>query len=145
MNWDNWLLGLCKYISMASKDPSTKVGAVIIDADRRVVSVGYNGLPRGVEDSDERLNNRDIKYKIIIHAERNAILFAQKSLKDCTLYVFPMMPCASCASMVIQSGIKRVVAPVSNNPRWQQDIDISMQLFKEANVEVCLLDYDTAV
>ena len=130
---------------MASKDPSTKVGAVIIDADRRVVSVGYNGLPRGVEDSDERLNNRDIKYKIIIHAERNAILFAQKSLKDCTLYVFPMMPCASCASMVIQSGIKRVVAPVSNNPRWQQDIDISMQLFKEANVEVCLLDYDTAV
>lgn len=143
MNWDNWLLGLSKYISTASKDPSTKVGAVIVDADRRVVSVGYNGLPRGVEDSDERLNNRDIKYKMIIHAERNAILFAQKSLKDCTLYVYPMMPCASCASMVIQSGIKRVVAPASDNPRWQQDIEISMQLFKEANVEVCLVKYDT--
>ena len=145
MNWDNWLLGLSKYISTASKDPSTKVGAVIVDADRRVVSVGYNGLPRGVEDSDERLNNRDIKYKMIIHAERNAILFAQKSLKDCTLYVYPMMPCASCASMVIQSGIKRVVAPISDNPRWQQDIELSMQLFNEANVEVCFVKYDTAV
>lgn len=145
MNWDNWLLGLSEYISTASKDPSTKVGAVIVDADRRVVSVGYNGLPRGVEDSNERLNNRDIKYKMIIHAERNAILFAQKSLKDCTLYVYPMMPCASCASMVIQSGIKRVVAPISDNPRWQQDIELSMQLFNEANVEVCFVKYDAAV
>lgn len=140
MNWDNWLLGLAQYISTASKDPSTKVGAVIVDADRRVVSVGYNGLPRGVEDTDERLNNRDIKYKIIIHAERNAILFAQKSLKDCTLYVYPMMPCASCASMVIQSGIKRVVAPVCDNPRWVSDIEMSLNLFAESGVEVCLLN-----
>lgn len=145
MNWDNWLLGLAQYISTASKDPSTKVGAVIVDADRRVVSVGYNGLPRGVADTDERLNNRDIKYKIIIHAERNAILFSQKSLKDCTLYVYPMMPCASCASMVIQSGIKRVVAPICDNPRWLLDIEMSINLFAESGVEVCLLNYDTSL
>ncbi|NCA14162.1 MAG: hypothetical protein EBS89_08535, partial [Proteobacteria bacterium] len=77
-DWDRWFLGLAHYVSTASKDPSTKVGAVIVDAERRVVSVGYNGLPRGVEDSEERLHNREVKYKMIIHAERNAILFAQR-------------------------------------------------------------------
>ena len=144
-DWNRWFLGLAQYVSTASKDPSTKVGAVIVDADRRVVSVGYNGLPRGVEDSEERLHNREVKYKMIMHAERNAILFAQRSLKDCALYVYPMMPCASCASMVIQSGIRRVVAPLSHNPRWQQDIELSTQLFREANVEVVICDHESPV
>jgi dCMP deaminase len=136
MNWDFWLLGLAKYISTASKDPSTKVGAVIVDEDRRVVSLGYNGLPRGVEDSQDRLTNRDLKYKLIVHAERNALLFARGSIKGCSIYTYPMLPCAVCASMVIQSGIKKVVAPVSDNPRWQEDIALSMQLFGEAGVQV---------
>ena len=140
MDWHKWLLGLAKYISSASKDPSTKVGAVIVDEDRRVVSLGYNGLPRGVEDSEDRLHNRDLKYKLIVHAERNALLFARGSVKGCTLYTYPMMPCAVCASMVIQSGIKRVVAPVSDNPRWQEDFALSRQLFAEAGVEVLLLE-----
>jgi dCMP deaminase len=136
MNWDFWLLGLAKYISTASKDPSTKVGAVVVDEDRRVVSLGYNGLPRGVEDSQDRLMNRDLKYKLIVHAERNALLFARGSIKGCSIYTYPMLPCAVCASMVIQSGIKKVVAPVSDNPRWQEDIALSTQLFGEAGVQV---------
>ena len=140
MDWNAWLLGLAKYISSASKDPSTKVGAVIVDEDRRIVSLGYNGLPRGVIDSEERLNNRDLKYKLIVHAERNALLFARGSVKDCILYTYPMMPCAVCASMVIQSGIKKVVAPKSENPRWQADFELSQQLFAEAKVEVLLLE-----
>lgn len=139
MNWDFWLLGLAKYISTASKDPSTKVGAVIVDEDRRIVSLGYNGLPRGVDDSEERLTNRDLKYKLIVHAERNALLFARGSIKGCTIYTYPMMPCAVCASMVIQSGIKKVVAPVSDNPRWQEDFALSKQLFTEAGVQVNLI------
>jgi dCMP deaminase len=139
MDWNMWLLGLAKYISTASKDPSTKVGAVIVDEDRRIVSLGYNGLPRGVDDSHERLNDRDLKYKLIVHAERNALLFARGSVKGCTLYTYPMMPCATCASMVIQSGIKKVVAPQSDNPRWQGDFTLSLQLFSEAGVEVQLL------
>lgn len=140
MEWNKWLLGLAKYIASASKDPSTKVGAVIVDEDRRIVSLGYNGLPRGVIDSEERLNNRDLKYKLIVHAERNALLFARGSVKNCILYTYPMMPCAVCASMVIQSGIKKVVAPKSENPRWQADFELSQQLFAEAKVEVLLLE-----
>lgn len=137
--WNKWFLGLAEYVSTASKDPSTKVGAVIVDGDRRVVSLGYNGLPRGIEDKPERLENRELKYKIIVHAERNALLFARGSIKGCTIYTYPMMPCAVCASMIIQSGIKKVVAPRSDNPRWQQDIELSTQLFREANVDVELL------
>lgn len=134
------VLGLAEYISTASKDPSTKVGAVIVDDDRRVVSVGYNGFPRGVHDTEERLNNRDLKYSIIVHAERNALLFATGSIKGCTIYTYPMMPCSVCASMIIQSGIKKVVAPNSDNPRWKDHIELSLVLFKEAGVEVEFVD-----
>ena len=133
--WDRWYLGLAEYVSTASKDPSTKVGAVIVDPDRRVVSVGYNGLPRGVEDTEERLHNRDIKYKMVVHAERTALMFSNlASLKGCAIYVWPMMPCAACASMIIQKGITTVVATQNDNPRWQHDFELSKQLFTEASV-----------
>lgn len=137
--WDRWFLGMAEYISTASKDPSTKVGAVITDPQRRVVSTGYNGLPQGVEDTDERLNNRELKYKLIVHGERNALLFAERSVKGCTLYTWPFMPCAACASMIIQSGIKRVVAPYSENPRWAEEFKLASELFSEAGVKLVLL------
>jgi dCMP deaminase len=128
-------LGLAEYVSTASKDPSTKVGAVIVDPDRRVVSVGYNGFPRGVEDTEERLHNRDIKYKMVVHAECNALMFSNlASLKGCAIYVWPMMPCAACASMIIQKGITTVVATQNDNPTWQHDFELSKQLFTEASV-----------
>lgn len=137
--WDRWYLGMAEYVSTASKDPSTKVGAIIVDSERRIVSCGYNGLPKGVEDTDERLNNRDLKYKLIIHGERNALLFANRSVDGCTLYTWPFMPCAACASMVIQKGISRVVAPYSENPRWTDEFKLSKELFFEANVELVLI------
>jgi dCMP deaminase len=139
MDWNKWFLGLAEYVSTASKDPSTKVGAVIVDQERRVVSLGYNGFPRGIADTEDRLNDRDVKYKIIIHAERNALLFARGSIKGCTIYTYPMMPCAVCASMIIQSGITKVVSPKSDNPRWIQDMVLSQQLFAEAGVSVDLI------
>ena len=139
MEWNKWFLGLAQYISTASKDPSTKVGAVIVDEERRVVSLGYNGFPRGIEDTKERLENRDLKYKIVVHAERNALLFARGPIKGCTIFTYPMMPCAVCASMIIQSGIKKVVAPKSDNPRWIQDMELSTKLFEEAGVVLELL------
>jgi dCMP deaminase len=138
--WDNWFLDLAIYVSTASKDPSTKCGAVIVDPSRRLVSVGYNGLAKGVKDTDERLNNRELKYKIIVHAERNAIIFAQRNLSGNTLYTWPFMPCATCAAMVIQAGITRVVAPRSNNPRWIDDFKLSQEMFAEASVDVVLKD-----
>jgi len=138
--WDKWFVHMAQYVSTASKDPSTQTGAVITDPNRRVISVGYNGLAKGVEDLPERLNNREIKYKIIVHCERNALLFANRMVEGCTLYTWPFMSCSTCCSMVIQAGIKRCVAPWSDNPRWKDDFELSHQMFREAGVEVCLLD-----
>jgi dCMP deaminase len=140
--WDRRFLELARFISCWSKDPSTRVGAVIVDENRRIVSTGYNGLPQGVEDTDERLQNRELKYKLIVHGERNAVLFAGRSVHGCTLYTTPFMPCSVCAGMMIQAGIKRVVAPYSDNPRWIEDFKLTEQLFGEAGVELVLLHGD---
>lgn len=139
MKWDRRFLDLAKFISSWSKDKSTKVGAVIIDDKRRIVSTGYNGLPTSVKDTDERLDDRDLKLKIMVHAEHNAVLFAGRSVEDCTLYTWPFMPCSNCGSMIIQAGIKRVVAPYSDNPRWAESFKLCEQIFKEADIELVLL------
>jgi dCMP deaminase len=136
--WDRWFLGLAEYVSTASKDPSTQVGAVIKDEKNRIVSMGYNGMPRGISDTVERLHNRELKYKVIIHAERNALLFADTSLDGCTIYTHPFAPCTVCAGLIIQSGITRVVSLKNDNPRWIEDIKISTELFAEAGVEFAL-------
>ena len=77
-NWDKRFLKLAKHISEWSKDPSTKVGCVVVGPDRELRSTGFNGLPRGIEDNEERLNNREIKYPLICHAEENAIMHAAR-------------------------------------------------------------------
>lgn len=137
--WDRRFLALAEHIAQWSKDPSTKTGAVIVDRDNRIISIGYNGLPRGVDDLSERLENREIKYKIIVHCERNALLFARSSVQDCRLYTWPFMSCSTCAGMVINAGIVEVIAPVSENPRWIEDFKLAQQLFAEAGVKVRLL------
>ncbi len=134
--WDSRFLDLAKHISQWSKDPSTKVGAVVTDTNHRIVSVGYNGFPIGVEDTDERYNDRELKYKMIVHAERNAILFAREDLKGETMYTWPFGPCPQCAGMVIQSGISHVVFPATSNPRWFDDIELSKKMLREAGVIV---------
>lgn len=139
MKWDYRFLDLAEFISSWSKDPSTKVGAVIIDPNNRIVSVGYNGFPQGVID-DDRLNDRETKYKIIVHGEMNAILFANRDLKNCTLYTYPFMPCPRCASMIIQAGINRVVSYNNMPERWKSDFDISKSLFEASNVEIKLYE-----
>jgi dCMP deaminase len=137
--WHTRFIDLAGHIAPWSKDPSTKVGAVIVDKERRVVSVGYNGLPRGVADSDSILNNKELKLQVVKHAEENAILNSLLRPAGCTLYV-THHPCASCAGSIIQSGITRVVCPSTYNSvfaeRWQVSIGLSKQMFAEANVEV---------
>lgn len=140
LKWDKRFVEMARFVAQWSKDPSTQTGAVITDPKRRVVSVGYNGLARGVEDLPERLNNREIKYKIIVHCERNALLFANRSVEGCTLFTWPFMSCATCCAMVIQAGITRCVAPFSDNERWVAEFELSKQMFKEAGVEVELLE-----
>ncbi len=134
MKWDYRFLDLAEFISSWSKDPSTKVGAVIVDKNNRIVSVGYNGFPKHIEDND-RLKERDIKYNIIVHGEINAILFANKSVEGCTLYTYPFMPCPRCAGLIIQSGIKRVVSFINKIDRWEKDFELSRELFHESDVE----------
>lgn len=137
--WDRRYIKLAEYIANEwSDDPSTKTGAVITNG-RKPISLGVNGLPMGVDDTEERLNNRDIKYKVIIHCERNALIFAERSLINCTLYTWPFMSCATCASMMIQAGIKRIVAPYSENARWVDDFKLTTELFNEAGVEMVLV------
>ena len=136
--WDQRFLELAEHVAGWSKDPSTKVGAVITD-NNKIVSIGFNGLPQGVQDLDERLQNRDLKYKMIVHGEVNAMHFAERSIRGCTLYTWPFMPCPVCAGQVIQRGIVRVVAPRSDNPRWVESFEISQLMFKEAGVQLTLI------
>lgn len=134
--WDRRFLQLAELISSWSKDPSTKVGAVITNGNK-IISLGYNGFPSKIDD-DSRLLNREEKYKIIIHAERNAILFANQSLDNCTIYTYPFMPCSSCASLIIQSGISRVVSYSTIPERWKQSFELSKNLLKEAKIPLWL-------
>lgn len=137
--WDRRFLGLAEFIAQWSKDPSTKTGAVIVDPQRRIVSVGYNGFPRGVQDRPDRLNDRDVKYKMVVHCERNAVIFAKSPVAGCILYTWPFMSCAPCAAMMIQAGIVEVVAPLSDNPRWAEDFVLAQEMFQEAGVQIRLL------
>ena len=136
--WDIRFLKLAEHIAAWSKDPSTKVGAVITDPNRRVVSLGYNGLPQGILDIPERMANRDLKYQLTVHAERNAILFAQRPLFGCTLYTWPFMSCSVCAAMIIQCGIVRHVAPECTEPRWLESMQLAAFIMNEAKVELKL-------
>jgi dCMP deaminase len=132
--WDRRYLELAKHVAQWSKDPSTKTGAVIVSPDGFVAGLGYNGFPKGVEDTPYRLNERDLKYKLIVHCERNAIISAQRNLGGSTLYTWPFMSCAPCAGMVIQAGITRCVSFKNDNPRWQADFELTRTMFFEAGV-----------
>ena len=141
--WDRRFLEIAKHVSTWSKDPSTQVGAVIVRDGKFVVGLGYNGFPRGVQDLEERLNDREQKYAMVVHAEANAILMAGDRCKGATLYVYPsfVLPpiCNECAKLVIQSGIREVVGyePDPNEERakrWAKSIGVSQQMCKEASV-----------
>ena len=146
--WDAHFLGLCLKHAEMSKDPSTQVGAVIVGRDREEISTGFNGFPRGILDSQERLADRDMKLRLIIHAECNAILNAARigvSVKGCTLYlaatdssgmVWGGPPCTRCTVDVIQAGIVQIVSyPVKAVPsRWHADLAFARQLIDEAGI-----------
>lgn len=142
--WHKRFLEMAKLISTWSKDPSTQVGAVIVDKNRRIISTGYNGFAVGVHDDKERLENRELKYPLTLHAEENALSFARQDLKDCVLYVYGLPPCAHCASLIIQSGIKRVYTYEldEENPRWKDSIALTKQIFREADVTLTFIKKD---
>lgn len=138
MKWDNYFLMIANVAASKSKDPSTKVGAVVVSPDKKRVSTGYNGFPQRIEDTRERLDNREVKYSLTIHAEMNAILSAQTSLQGWSLYT-TLMPCDRCFVHVIQAGIKRVVflrATDDQELRWGEAFNRVRQLAIEAKIEL---------
>lgn len=142
INDDKWLyrfLDVATLVSGWSKDPSSKVGAVIVDHRRRIVSTGFNGFPIDVGDFDERYADRPTKYSMIMHAEANAIVQAGRDLSTCALIVMSQ-PCVRCAAMIIQSGIRQVAF---RNPEgdermkrspWHEESATTRAMFREANV-----------
>lgn len=112
LTWEEYFMGLAHLSGLRSKDPNTQVGAVIVDENNRVVSIGYNGFPSGVSDDEFPWGREggvlDTKYAFVVHAELNAILNSQRSVRGCTIYV-SLFPCNECAKAIIQSGIRRIV------------------------------------
>jgi dCMP deaminase len=133
--WDERFLGLAQHVSTWSKDPRTKVGAVLVNETNQVLSVGYNGFPRGVFDLEARYEDRPTKLMFVAHAERNALDNAV-DVKGATLYS-TLFPCTDCAKGIIQRGIKRVVTTEpSETQHTRFNCNISEKMFEEAGVEV---------
>ncbi len=139
MEWDKYFIQLCEAIASKSKDPSTKVGAVIVGPDKEIRSTGWNGFPRGVNDDVNRYADREIKYPMVCHAEANAICNAARvgtPLNGCTLYVKPLFVCNECAKLIIQVGIKEIVMVKSEQlPIWQEKMIISQRMLEEAGIK----------
>lgn len=152
--WDKRFLELARHIASWSKDPSTQVGAVLVKKDwgNKVVGLGYNGFARGVEDTEERLHNRELKYKYVVHAEVNAITMAENRAHGATMYVWPAFDipciCNDCCKIAIQAGVAEIVGyspegslvdkrfPIADErkSRWAESIAISKQMCDEAGV-----------
>jgi len=138
--WDRRFLDLAAHIASWSKDPSTKVGCVVVGEDREIRSTGFNGFPRGISDDNDRLTDRAKKYPLICHAEENAIMHAARigmTLKNCVAYV-TWPPCSRCARSLIQAGVAEVIFPDGCEipERWREDFDTSQGMLTEAGVAV---------
>lgn len=141
-NWDTRFMDLAHFIASWSKDPTTKVGAVIVGNNQHQISLGYNGFPAGIRDTPERLNNRDVKHLLTQHAERNALDNATFDTRTATLYC-TQIPCTKhgCSLSVISKGIHRVVCPpVPEKEPWNTDARETERLFAEAGIKLTIAD-----
>ena len=138
ISWDEYFMGVAVLSSYRSKDPSTKVGACIVNQNKRIIGIGYNGLPYGCNDDEypwEREGDfLDTKYPYVVHAEPNAILNSTSSLQGATLYV-SLFPCNECMKLIIQSGIKEIVYLSDKYDGTPENI-ASKKMAKSANI-VC--------
>lgn len=139
INWDEYFMGMAVLSALRSKDPNTKVGACIADSEHKVVSIGYNGMPRYINDEDLTWNKGeglDSKYLYVCHAEFNAILNTRDgtALKGCTLYV-TLFPCNECAKAIIQTGIKEVVY-LDNKYKDQTNTQASLKMLTLAGIKI---------
>lgn len=138
--WNIRFLQLARLISTWAKDPSTKTGAVIVAEDKSIISVGFNGFPKGMPDTPETYANREEKYSRIIHCEVNALLFANRErVEGASLYTWPFMSCDRCVVQMLQAGIKRFVAPEATEEqleRWGKAFNKTKQYISECNATI---------
>ena len=136
--WEERFMSLAAFVATWSKDPDHQVGAVITTKDNRVLSLGYNGPPRGTNDSE--LTNSAKVFRTL-HAELNAILNARHDLEGSTIYVYPFNPCAQCAAAIIQKGITKVVCRENSRmlTTWESSQNEAASMFEEAGVKVVLI------
>lgn len=142
LKWDRRWLEAAKLFGTWSKDPSSKIGAVIVGHKGQIVSQGYNGFPRLLPDEESLLNNRDEKYKRTIHAELNAIfnsIYNNASPVGCTIYVSGLPICHVCADYIIQTGILRVVMDSSVDGRWAESGNLALEKFEAAGISVTFI------
>jgi dCMP deaminase len=135
--WQEFFLRLANLWATRSRDPSTKCGTVIVNADNIVVSAGYNGLPRRVLDSANRLEDRETKLDWTVHSEANAIVNAARigsAVQGCDLYTTPLLPCIDCTPLIINAGIARII---TNGLVWD-DPDNDHSIVKAQLVEACV-------
>lgn len=140
--WAKRFIQMAELVASWSKDPSTQVGAVITE-NNRIVSLGFNGYPQGISDN-AGTDTREVKLLKTLHAEENAILFANRDLKGCEIWV-THFPCPNCAAKIIQTGITVVHSPAQSDDflsRWGDKIKISEDMFAQAGVKVDWLPLD---
>lgn len=137
INWDEYFMGIALLSAQRSKDPNTQVGCCIATQDNIIVSVGYNGLPRGCDDDNYPWGRegeyQNTKYPYVVHAELNAILNAGgRNLNGCKLYV-ALHPCENCAKAIIQSGIKEVIY-LSDKYAHTVEHQVSKRMLRDAGI-----------
>ena len=138
--WHQRFLGMAEHIASWSRDPKKKVGTVIVRPDNTIASMGYNGFPRDVDDSEDRYQNRDLKLEMVVHAEMNAILHAREPLHGYTLYIWPYHPCARCTAAIIQAGIKEVITIPWETENWKETIRIARTMMDEAGIKLTIFE-----
>ncbi|HBT59269.1 MAG TPA: cytidine deaminase [Acholeplasmataceae bacterium] len=133
ISWDQYFMGVAMLSEKRSKDPNTQVGACIVNQDKRIVGIGYNGFPQKLNDDDFPWEKdgefEDTKYPYVVHAEANAILNATQNLKGATIYV-TLFPCHECVKLIIQSGITELVYASSKYNGTPSDIAAKRMLDK---------------
>lgn len=141
--WCRRFLELAENVSQWSKDPSTKCGAVLVRPDKSIASTGFNGLPPNIQDEDKYLIDRELKYKVIRHAEENCISFCRdQSLEGYAMFVYPFQPCSNCMSEIASNGIARVVTYVDRNPRWKESFEIGRMIASDCGIELTFMERD---
>jgi len=142
ISWDEYFMGVAILSAQRSKDPSTQVGACIVNNQNRIVGVGYNGFPRGCSDDDfpwaREGNTLDTKYTYVAHAELNAVLNATEKLHGCRIFV-ALFPCNECAKVIIQSGISEVIY-LSDKYAQTDGVKASKKMFDSAGVKYTQLN-----